>query len=177
MEENNFDDIAVLPRTLGFSAEVERERRALLVLCAGRHLLGVYADEARSVSEDCKLTLLPHAPPAVLGVASIRGRMHTVLDPALLLRVSELDDSQKGGVESTSQTYFVALNGEEQLALRVEEVRKVVELFSEDVLPLDHAGRVVRGVVKSENGLVVVLNQAELFAQAMQGTERRRKRT
>lgn len=177
MEENSFDQISILPRTLGLSEEVERERRALLVLRAGAHLVGVFADEARSVSEDCKLTSLPHAPATVLGVACIRGRMHTVLDPTLLLRAPELDGGHEKQSEPSSQTYFVALNGDEQLALKVDEVRGVVELLPEDVASLGYAGRVVRGIVQNENNLIAVLNQAELFDAATQGTERRRKRT
>ena len=175
MEENSLDQIAILPRTLGLSEEVECERRALLMLRAGAHLIGVFADEARSVSEDCKLTSLPCAPPTVLGVACIRGRMHTVLDPALLLRAP--DDKHGKPDDPSSQIYFIALNGDEQLALKVDEVRGVIEILPEDVLPLAHAGRVVQGVIQSENNLIVVLNQAELFDAAMQGTERRRKRT
>lgn len=178
MEENVFDQMSVLPQTLGLAGEVERERRALLVLRAGKHLIGIFADEARSVNEHCSLTPLPRAPAAVLGIACVRGRMHTVLDPAHLLRAPEIDGgAREAENEPSQQTYIVALGGDEQLALKVEEVRGVIELLPEDLLPLDHAGRLVKGVIENQPSFIIVLNQAELFDAAMQGAERRRKRS
>lgn len=51
---------------------------------------------------------LPHPPPSVLGVASVRGRMRLVVDP--------------GGASVASSARVVALHGEAQLALLVDQV-------------------------------------------------------
>ena len=172
-EENNWSDIAILPRSLGMKEQVdERERRALLVMQAGARLIGVFADEADSVTEGLIPTPLPHAPPAVLGVVSVRGRMRTVLDPLALL-----DGKQDaGGVPVGPPRFIVSLRGDEQLALAVERVDHIIEIFTESVESLSHTGSVVRGVVQYEGALVVVLDPEQLFKAAVEGTERRRQR-
>ncbi|HVF50807.1 MAG TPA: chemotaxis protein CheW [Pyrinomonadaceae bacterium] len=67
-------------------ARAERGGRALLLMrAAGALRVAVFADETDSVNEGLKPVPLPHAPPAVLGLVCVRGRMRTVLDPSLLL--------------------------------------------------------------------------------------------
>lgn len=67
-------------------APSERVGRALLLMrAAGGLRVAVFADETDSVNEGLKPVPLPHAPPAVLGLVCVRGRMRTVLDPSLLL--------------------------------------------------------------------------------------------
>src|ERR687893_1631183 len=59
--------------------------RAVLLLRAGGLAFAVYADECECVTPWAEPAPLPHAPATVLGVAPVRGRMRTVLDPARLL--------------------------------------------------------------------------------------------
>lgn len=168
-----FSDIAVLPRTLGLLGEEEpRERRALLVARSGDKCYGIFADEADSVTEGFHPTPLPAAPPAVLGLVAVRGRMFTALSPRALLA-----EKGEGNTLETAPRFVLALRGDEQLALAVERIERVLEVLPEEVEPLDRAGRVVRGVLQHERDLIVVLDPAQLFEAAMQGRERRRRRT
>ena len=181
----NWNEIAILPRTLGLAEETaERERRELLVMRAGGRLIGVFADEADSVTEGARPVRLPHAPQAVLGVVSVRGRMRTVLDPLALLRGGDLNttdtapgDPPADGSETPAPRFIVAMRGDEQLALAVDRVESITEIFAEAVTPLSHTGGVVRGAVQKERALIAVLDPAEMFSAAMQGTERRRQRS
>src|SRR3954464_3321420 len=66
------------------------ETRALLLLRAGGLAFAVYAEECECVTPWAEPAPLPHAPGTVLGVAPVRGRMRTVLDPARLLESSGL---------------------------------------------------------------------------------------
>lgn len=171
-ERREFADISILPRTLGLvSAEDERERRELLVAHCGERFISVFADEADTVMNWRQPTPLPRAPLAVLGVVSGRGRISTVLDPLALL-------GERRTGSSTPFNFIITLQGDEQLALAVEGVERIVEIFTDEVEPLgsSETSNPVRGLVQTEGKLVAVLNPRELFASAMRGTERRRKR-
>ena len=168
-----FSDIAVLPRTLGLLGEEEpRERRALLVARSGDKSFGIFADEADSVTDGFQPIPLPAAPPAVLGLVAVRGRMFTALSPRALLV-----EKDEGQAVETSPRFVLALRGDEQLALAVERIERVLEILPAEVAPLDRAGPIVRGVLQREHDLIVVLDPAQLFEAAMRGRERRRRRT
>lgn len=170
----DFADLSILPRTLGLTvmeADEQRERRELLVMRAGARRLGVFADEAESVTEWREPTPLPGAPAAVLGVVHIRGCMLTVLDPLALLGESPADGSRG---------FIIALRGDEQLALAVDRAERIDEIFADEVQPLSRkagGASVLSGVLQREHELIVVLDTTGLFATAMQGDERRRRRS
>jgi chemotaxis signal transduction protein len=128
----------------------EEAQRGLLLLRAGARVLAVHEDEADGVVEWREPVPLPHAPPAVLGVVSIRGRMRTVLDPAVMLGETKTNDE-------AAPRLLVVLRGDEQLALAVSHAERVNALHEDETVHL--------------------LDPAHLFAAATQGTERRRKRS
>jgi len=199
-EKNNLRDIEILPDALKLADELEdlRERRDLLVMRVGSACrIAVFADETESVSEARDLTPLPGAPPAVLGVASVRGRMYIVLDPLQLLPVSDdtpsdvqTDDARTAASSSfSSERFFVALRGDEQLALAVEAVERITEIITEEIETTARADNLVRGILathephesattaRMNESTVLILDPAQLFDAAMRGTDRRRNRT
>lgn len=149
----------------------ESERRELLVLKAGAQLLGVFADEADRVVTWRRPTPLPRAPQAVLGVVSVRGRMLTVLDPLALL------GERKAGDETPDGGGILPLRGDEQLALAVDQPERTIEIDTSEIGPDGQNSKAMHGVIHDERGQqIIVLNTSELFAVAMQGVDRRRRR-
>jgi len=128
------------------------EQRELLLVRAGGRAAAVYADEADGVVEWREPVPLPHAPPAVRGVVSVRGRMRTVLDAATLL-----GGARTSGETAAAPRLLVILRGDEQLALAADHAERVKAL--------------------PEGEAVHLLDPAHLFAAATQGAERRRKRS
>ena len=147
--------------------------RELLVAQVGVWNIGIFADEVERVSSWRAPVPLPHAPPAVLGVVSVRGRMLTVLDPATLL------GTERAGRAFRSASSIIVLRGDEQLALAVNRVERNIEVQPDELAPPaeDLSSAVVCGVVRSEHRHTVVLDARELFAAATHGDERRRQRT
>ncbi len=178
-EPHDFTDVSILPRTLGLEAgagEDLRERRELLIFHRAERLFGIFADEASDVTKHIKPTPLPRAPPSVFGVVSVRGRMLTLLDPLALV----YDKSARLPAQELSANGFViALRGDEQLALAVDRVEQISEIFVEEIAPLGRtqSSRVIRGVLQHESSLVTILNVEELYTAAMHGAERRRRRS
>ena len=117
----------------------------------GSRLYGVDESKVATVANWRQPTPLPHAPPAVMGIVSLQGRMLTVLD---LRRLA--------GGESTDNTtpqHVIALRGDEQLALAVDTVEGSIES------PND-----------TDGSQVEVINVSALFSLAIQGRERRQRR-
>ncbi len=159
------------------SAEPEGEAsapgRELVLAQVGVWNIGVFADEVERVSSWRTPVPLPHAPPAVLGVVSVRGRMLTVLDPATLL------GTERAGRAFRSASSIIVLRGDEQLALAVNHVDRTIEVHPDEIAPPadDASTSVVCGVFRDEHRHTVVLDSRELFAAATRGEERRRQRT
>lgn len=167
MAENERDDPTV-------DAE-EAARRDLLVMRAGGHAFGVFADEAEEVTKLRGTPApLPFAPPGVLGLMVVRGRMRTLIDPLRLLARADETDAQPPA--DAPPRLAVVLRGDEQLALAVERVERVVEIPRRDIVlsdpPLDFA----RGHVTHGDATVLVLDPARIFEAVMRGHERRRVR-
>ena len=178
-EPQDFTDVSILPRTLGLkrgAGEDLRERRELLIFLRAERLFGIFADEASDVTRHIEPTPLPRAPPSVFGVVSVRGRMLTLLDPLALV----YDKSARPPApELPVNGFVIALRGDEQLALAVDRVKQISEIFVEEIAPLGRtqSSRVIRGVLQHESTLVTILNIEELYTAAMHGAERRRRRS
>jgi chemotaxis signal transduction protein len=159
---NQLSDVSILPRTLGISDENQnRERRDLLIMRVGSKQISVFADEADSVTEKHMPTPLPHAPQTILGVVSVRGVMYTVIDPFFLI------NSDKDYSKTSLHRFIVALRGDEQLALAVERVERIIEIFTDTIETPANINKVIRGLVQHDQNLVIILNLNEIFTAAM----------
>lgn len=148
--------------------ESEVDGRELMVAQVGAIRIGVLMNETEAVTEWRTPIPLPHAPPAVLGIVSVRGRMLTVLDPVALLGLEHPQDN------NSSPAFIIALRSDEQLALAVHSVEAAVKI--RDVTAPDSNGSPIRCVVQSEHGSITVLDTRSLFDAATQTVERRRQR-
>ena len=151
--------------------------RRLFVMRAGARLFAVYQDEVEATSETpTGPTPLPFAPAPVRGVVSQRGRILTVIDPLLLLQP---DAGTPNDAPTPHAAFIVALKGDEQLALAVETVEHELELFDDETdAARDPSNNLpLRRTIRHHAGDIALLDPARLFDAAMQGVERRRRRT
>ena len=148
------------------------EHRQLLLMRAGAHAFAVYADEADGVVAWREPAPLPHAPPAVVGVVGVRGRMRTVLDPAALPGLPTT--TPDGEVGEAAHRFVVVLRGDEQLALAVSDAEPCA--LPIDLAPTDPPAPFIRAALRHGADTVYLLDPAHLFAAATHGTERRRQR-
>jgi len=108
---------------------------------------------------------LPFAPPSVLGIVSLQGRMFTVVDAAVLL-------ARKAATQRRS---IVALRGDEQLALAVDESLEVISINPDDVVN-ETDRELIQGTLRLNGKQVLLLEIDSLFAGIIRGRERRRRR-
>jgi chemotaxis signal transduction protein len=95
---------------------------------AGSLVLGIFEDEIATIAEWRRPTPLPHSPPAVLGVVSIQGRMLTALDPLNLFGQTTIRLLFPPGL-------LVALRGDEQIAMAIEDKGAIIDLVTSDIEP------------------------------------------
>jgi chemotaxis signal transduction protein len=156
-----------------------REMRELFVLSAGGRLFAVHASETDGVAEGLTPAPLPHAPAAVLGVVSVRGRMRTVLHlPALFTNEgdSQTNAREDAGEDSPLPRFVVSLRGDEQLALAADEVEGVVTIEADSLSTPDASDLPLSATLERDGRLIQILDASRLFDAAMRGTERRRPR-
>jgi purine-binding chemotaxis protein CheW len=151
--------------TFADSAGVEN-RPSLQIFRRGSAHFALPIAEIAGIADWRPPTPLPQAPPAVLGVVSVGGRMLTVLDPAILL------ENPTAG--SSPHNFIVALRGDEQLALLVDETGET--LPAEIVSQSDAPNGALLGVIRHQESMIGVLDLTKLFALAIRGRERRQRR-
>lgn len=124
-----------------------------------------YAFDAASVQEVIRLgrvTPVPHAPPEVLGVLNLRGKIVTLLDTGILLGA--------GPTRPNSESRVVLLDsGGESVGLLVDRVGEVIEAVTDDLeaLPLSVAPaqkRLLDGVLRAGGRVLSLLRTTELLA-------------
>ena len=144
--------------------------RQLQLLRAGALQVGIFAEDIVTIAGWRKPTPLPQAPESVLGVVSIQGRMLTVLD------LAALTDRETASNNEPVQ-HLIALRGDEQLALAIGSLGEIIEIAETDLNAKGETSTALfLGVVLRDGSEINVLNLDELFAVAIQGRERRRRR-
>jgi purine-binding chemotaxis protein CheW len=127
--------------------------------------LGVPDEMILEISYWTEPAPLPFAPPSVLGIVSLQGRMFTVVDAAVLL-------ARKAATQNRS---IVALRGDEQLALAVDESLEVISINPDDVVN-ETDRELIQGTLRLNGKQVLLLDIDSLFAGIIRGRERRRRR-
>ena len=154
-----------------------RRLRELFVFRAGARRFAVFREEVEDVAEHLRPAPLPFAPPAVLGVVSLRGRVRTALDPLKLTPASAAAPGETHHTPTRPPRVFVALAGDEQLALACDSTEESFTISPDELRPAPDPEAPARGLVTHDDGEVTVLDPARLFDAAMRGRDRRRRRT
>ncbi|MBB1251415.1 chemotaxis protein CheW [Rhizobium sp. G21] len=114
------------------------------------------------------LAQVPLAPPSLLGLANLRGRILPIVN---LRRIFGLAD-----VSDTDATRALVINLGTPLGFVVDRVASVIAVDQADIEPASSIGasvdaRLLTGVVKMANGeIVMILDFAELIAREFAGT-------
>jgi len=146
----------------------------LVPFVVGDKTFAVFAVQVDGTAEARVAAALPNAPPAVLGVVCLRGRMLTVLDPIAVLTGESFD-------WPPMLPSVIALRGDEQLALAAQTCRDTITIAAEDIQPSslandDAVEHAVLGIARYAGEEITVLRVGSLFAAAVRRKERRRRR-
>lgn len=154
-----------------------RRLRELFVFRAGARRFAVFREEVEDVAEALRPAPLPFAPPAVLGVVAVRGRVRTALDPLKLTPAPAAAPDETPDTATQTPRLFVALAGDEQLALACDSAEESFTISPDELRPAPDPEAPARGLVTRDAAEITVLDPARLFDAAMRGRDRRRRRT
>ena len=153
-----------------------RGLRELFVFRAGARRFAVFRDEVEATAEALRPAPLPSAPRAVVGVVALRGRVRTALDPLKLFAAAgAADDSSPA--PARPPRLFVALAGDEQLALACDSEEESFTISTDELRPDPDPDSPARGLFTHGASEVTLLDPSRLFDAAMRGRDRRRRRT
>jgi chemotaxis signal transduction protein len=146
----------------------------LVPFVAGNKLFAVFADHVDGTAEARTVVALPNAPPAVLGLVCLRGRMLTVLDAVAIL-------TGEAFLWPTTLPHVLGLRGDEQLALAAQSCRDTITIAASDIEPLTRTydngfESAALGLTRYAGEEITVLRMDNLFAAALRRKERRRRR-
>ncbi len=132
------------------------DSRELLTFYLGEALCGLEIGRVEEISRPLALTPVPQAPPGVLGLVNVRGKIVTVLD--LVSRVG-----LKGSAASRASRVIFVRCGGESLGLMVDRVAEVVAADQGQVTaaPANLKGtpsQFFAGVLQTGQGLIGLLN-------------------
>jgi purine-binding chemotaxis protein CheW len=139
-------------------ANVEKEDREvqLVVFQLGREEFAVEVTQVREIIRMQDITKMPKAPSFVEGIINLRGQIIAVIDLAERLN---LEPAERG-----SETRIIVVEaGDIKVGMIVDSVSEVMRISVEDIEPspalaTDVEAVFLRGVVKQENRLIILLD-------------------
>lgn len=118
-----------------------------------------YAIEIRFIQEILKpppITEVPRAPEGIIGVTSVRGRLHTVIDLRRRFRLQEAPTGSK------TRILLVDAGQDDLIGLLVDEVQQVYRLADNEVEPAQVLGTEqpahIAGIGRPPGALLVLLD-------------------
>jgi purine-binding chemotaxis protein CheW len=135
--------------------------KELLTFYLGEALCGLDISRVEELNRPLEMTPVPQAPPYVLGLVNLRGKLVTILDLG-----------RKVGLESkaltaNSRIIFVQTAGE-YLGLVVDRVAEVAEVHQKQVAATpanlkEASSRFFEGVLQTDQGLIGILDLSEVL--------------
>ena len=127
----------------------------------GSALCGIDINIIQEMNKQMEMTRVPQAPPFVLGIMNLRGRLVTIID---LGRKLGLAPSK---VTETSRIIIVN-SRDENIGLLVDKITDVVTAKWEDVEPTPSnikgvKGKYFKGVYKSAKDLIAILDVEDVL--------------
>lgn len=128
----------------------------------GGQFYGVPVDDAREVLMNQPRTPVPLAPPAVVGMMNIRGRIVSAIDMRTVLRLPDTDRPDES-------VHLIVRHNDEDVGLEVDRIDDVLSLDPESrkpapetLAPTERA--FIRGVFQLDQGLLLELDIHRVLA-------------
>jgi purine-binding chemotaxis protein CheW len=129
----------------------------------GEALCGMDIMNIQEVNKLMEMTKVPQAPEYVMGILNLRGQIVTIIDLGLKLGLSFIEETDE------NRNIIVSSKGE-RIGLLVERISDVVLADMERIEPPPAniggvQGKFFKGVFKTEERLIGILNVAEVLEE------------
>lgn len=126
----------------------------------GEASLALDIDTIQEINRSIQVTIVPHAPPAVLGVTNLRGEVVTILDLNIVLGIPATD-------RTTDSRNLIVKHESELFGLRVDRVLDIMTISTElSPPPANLQGmsrKLLHGVHQANDRLIMILDLNELL--------------
>ncbi len=139
---------------------------AYLSFNLGNEIFAVSVQKVLEVLEVQKITRIPKTPDFVKGVINFRGEILPVVDTRMKFNLNATVMTSK----SVIIVFDLSTNEKEMmLGALADSVKDVLEIRDEDILPVpelssDYNAEFLRGMIKVENGFIMILNIEKIFS-------------
>ncbi|MGI0119470.1 chemotaxis protein [Zooshikella sp. RANM57] len=136
----------------------------LLFRLCGKQRYGINVLKIKEIIPTQKLTQLPHAHPAIVGIAKLRGSPLSVIDLAQAIGLAPLRDA-KGKINIIIAEFNRTMQG-----FLVGEVERIVSLGWQDILPPPKAtgkGSYVTGVASLDKDMVEIIDVEKVLNEVV----------
>jgi len=141
-----------------------------LSLLADGELFVVDVTLVQKVVRNITFTSIPVAPPAVVGIGSIKGRVVTFISLAELL-------GRKRGAQADNAVVFKSFtNGNDQMGLIMDKPGDLIDIVEDQILPLplaaeDEEKNCISGMAEVEGNLYRIIDIDEIIKRFKDGSE------
>ena len=138
---------------------------SLVTFQVGQEVFAVPIEQVREVGRVLPITRVPHAPPYVVGVINLRGRIVPVIDMHARLGRVKIED------QALRPRMLVSDVREEMpVAFLVDSVQSILRIAAERMRPPPEMAVIdvvyIQGVITMENAIIVVLDARRILDAA-----------
>jgi len=159
-------DVSAAPASGPEEAQPAQELEMLSFLLDSEEYL-VLVEQVKEVLKVMEITPVPHTPPYISGVISLRGTVLPVYDLRKRLGLSD-------GVRGDKSRVVVVSLDDEDVGLLVDRVTGVVKLMSDAVRPtpenIEQGAEFLRGIARKNDKLYILLDLEKATAGGAQGS-------
>ena len=128
------------------------------VVCLDNQYYGIKLEALASVFRAARITPIPNQSPQLLGILNIHGDIYSVIDIRQLLGLMHK--------KLNSKDYLILIQQfSKSFIIIVDWMVKIIEFYESELMPFEGlSNQYIKGVLKKENHLILVLDIESLFA-------------
>jgi purine-binding chemotaxis protein CheW len=138
----------------------EKQERNIVIFRLNRTLFALDIQNVQEIVQQSDIVSVPGAPPFILGIVNLRGRIMAVVDTKRLLGIGE--------TSTDKVLVMVTQIGEHLVGFTVDEVEQVTRVASDAIEPVSdlvspEEARRLEGILKLDGKLVLLLDANRLL--------------
>ncbi|SLM27798.1 CheW2 [Desulfamplus magnetovallimortis] len=143
--------------------KIQENNAELATFYVGKALCGIDILSIQEINKHFEVTTVPQAPDYVVGVLNLRGRIVTILDLGKKLGLSQIRSNKKN-------RNIIVRSQDELVGLMVDSISDVVTSDQDRIEPAPSnisgmKGKFFRGVMKTQNALIGILDIEEVLKE------------
>lgn len=148
---------------------MKSKSKAYLTFSLGDEKFAIPVDHVQEVVEFGQVTKVPNAPPYMLGIINLRGRVLPLLDTKIKLGLEPAEQSKKSRIMVLD--IRTELNKDIQIGAMVDVAREVVEISEDEIQEAPEFHNLkntapITGIVNDHGDISMIMDITKVFSDA-----------